>query len=127
MFRGSTVEIAVTRGPEHRYVSANAAFVHRAGRQVVGKTIREAFPELEHSGNFEIADRVYQTGETVVAHEAAAIWDRGDGPELAYTDAVLQALRTDAGEIEGLVFFGIDVTEQVRARSSSTNVTVEGP
>jgi DNA-binding CsgD family transcriptional regulator len=116
MFHGASVQIALTRGPEHRYVSANAAFMQLAGREVVGKTIREAFPELEGSGHFEVADRVYRTGETVIAHETTAIWDRGHGPEVVHTDAVLQALRSDAGVVEGLVFFGIDVTEQVRAR-----------
>jgi hypothetical protein len=47
-----------------------------------------------------------------------ALWDRGRGPELTYTDAVLQALRGEDGEIEGLAFFGMDVTEQVRSRSA---------
>jgi DNA-binding CsgD family transcriptional regulator len=119
LLRGASVQIAVTRGPEHRYVVANAAFAKAAGRDVVGKTMRESFPELEHTGHFALADRVYETGESVVGHEAAALWDRGGGPELTYTDGVLQAIRGDAGEIEGLVFFGIDVTELVRSRSAA--------
>jgi len=113
LFRGASVLIAVTRGPEHRYVVVNEAFAKAVGRDVVGKTMREAFPELEHSGNLEVADRVYRTGKSFVAHEAAAIWDQGRGPELTYTDAVLQALHGDDGAIEGLVFFGLDVTELV--------------
>jgi DNA-binding CsgD family transcriptional regulator len=116
LFRAASVQIAVTRGPEHRYVVANAAFTKAVGRDVVGKTMRESFPELERTEYFALADRVYQTGESVVGHEAAATWDRGCGPELTYTDAVLQALRGDDGEIEGLAFFGMDVTEQVRSR-----------
>jgi DNA-binding CsgD family transcriptional regulator len=131
LFRGASVQIAVTRGPEHRYVVANAAFTKATGRDVVGKTMRESFPELERSGYFALADRVYQTGESFVGHEAAATWDRGRGPELTYTDGVLQALRGDSGEIDGLVFFAMDVTEQVtgienvnapRSRASSPDV-----
>jgi hypothetical protein len=94
----------------------NDAFAKGVRREVIGKTMREAFPELEGTGNFEIADRVYATGETFVAHEVPATWDRGAGNELTYTDGILQALRGDDGEVEGLVFFGINVTEQVRAR-----------
>ena len=116
LFRGASVLIAITRGPEHRYVAANAAYAKAVARDVVGKTMREAFPELGSTGNFEVADRVYRTGEPFVGHEAPATWDRGRGPELTYTDAVLQPLRGDDGEIEGLVFFGFDVTDQVRAR-----------
>jgi hypothetical protein len=37
------------------------------------------------------------------------------------TDAVLQALRTEDGTVEGLLFFGMDVTESVRSRSLSVD------
>lgn len=117
LFRGASVQIAVTRGPNHVYVVVNNTFAKLVGRDVVGRTMREAFPEFEGSGYFEVADRVYQTGESFVAHEAPAVWDRGSGASLTYTDAVLQALRGDTGVVEGLVFFAIDVTEQVRSKS----------
>lgn len=117
LFRGASVHIALTRGPHHLYVAVNDSFAKAVGRDVVGRTMREAFPELESSGHFEVADRVYQTGEPFVAHEAPAVWDGGSGTRLTYTDGVLQALRGDDGAIEGLVFFAIDVTEPVRARS----------
>jgi hypothetical protein len=106
LFRQASMQIAVTRGPDHVYVAVNEAFAKAVARDVVGRTMREAFPELEGSGYFEVADRVYQT-----------VWDRGSGPKLSYTDAVLQALRGDSGAVEGLAFFAIDVTEQVSARS----------
>ena len=118
LFRGASVLIALTRGPEHRYVVANEAFVRAAGREVVGKTMREAFPELAKSPNHELADRVYRTGESVIGHEVAGILDRGHGPETTYTDGVIQALRGDDGTIEGLVQFLINVTEQVRSRKA---------
>jgi DNA-binding CsgD family transcriptional regulator len=121
LFRGASVEIAVTRGPDHLYVAVNDAFAKMVARDVVGQTMREAFPELEGNGYFEVADRVYQTGESFVAHEAPATWDRGSGPRLSYTDAVLQALRGDTGAVEGLVFFAIDVTEKVRSRSMESS------
>jgi len=118
MFRAASVQIAVTRGPEHRYVVANEAFVRRVGRPVVGKTMREAFPELVDSPNHELADLVYRTGESVVGHEIAGVLDHGGGSEVIYADGVIQALRGEDGTIEGLVLFMIDVTEQVRSRST---------
>jgi PAS domain-containing protein len=121
LFRNASVLMAVLRGPEHLYVAVNQAFANSVGRDVVGKTIREAFPELEGSGHFEMADRVYQTGEPLVAHEVPATWDCGSATKLTYTDAVLQPLRGDSGTVEGLVFFGIDVTEQVHSRSRSAD------
>ena len=47
--------VAMLEGPEHRFTFANAAY--RAlvgGRNVVGKTAREALPELEGQGFFEL-------------------------------------------------------------------------
>jgi DNA-binding CsgD family transcriptional regulator len=122
LFRGASVQIAILSGPEHRYVVVNEAFAKSVGRDVVGKTMRDAFPELEDTGYFEVADGVYRTGQPFIAHEAPATWDRGGASERTYTDAVLQPLRGDDGKIEGLVFFGIDVTEQVRSRSVEPRV-----
>lgn len=119
LFRTAALQIAILRGPDHLYVAVNEAFARHVGRDVVGQRMREAFPELAGSGYFEIADRVYQTGAAFVAHEAPAVWDRGSGAGLTYSDAVLQALRSEDGAVEGLVFYGIDVTEHVRPGSAS--------
>jgi hypothetical protein len=119
LFRTATVQIAVTRGPTHLYVAVNASFAAAVGRDVVGLAMRDAFPELVDSGHFEVADRVYQTGESFVGHEVPAAFDRGTESALTYTDAVLQALRSEAGAIDGLVYFGLDVTDQVRSKSQS--------
>ena len=122
LFRGASVQIAVTRGPEHRYVVVNEAFAKAVGRDVVGKTMCECFPELAGSSNFALADRVYRTGESVTGHEVAGVLDRGGGPARTYTDGVIQALRGDDGAIEGLVYFLIDVTEQVPSDRRSAAV-----
>jgi DNA-binding CsgD family transcriptional regulator len=120
LFRGASVQIAVTHGPEHRYVVVNAAFAKAVGRDVVGTTMREAFPLLAQGANIDAADRVYRTGKSVVGHEVASTWDRGAGPERTYIDAVVQALRGEDGEINGLVYFGIDVTKFMRSRRGSS-------
>jgi PAS domain S-box-containing protein len=114
---GAGLQIAVLRGPEFRYVAVNDAFARAVGpRQLIGRTMREAFPEFEGSGHFEIAERVYETGEPYVAHEVPSDWDRGGGREVTYVDAILQPLRSDDGVINGLAFFAIDVTGNVRQR-----------
>jgi DNA-binding CsgD family transcriptional regulator len=119
LFRSAKLMIAITSGPDHRYVVVNDAFARSIHRDVVGMTMREAFPETE-LGNFELADRVYATGEAFTGHEIPATADRGKGPELTYTDGIVQALRGEDDKTEGIIFFGIDVTEQVRTRTRAT-------
>jgi hypothetical protein len=45
LFRNASVLIAVARGQDHLYVTVNQAFAKSVGRDVVGLTMREAFPE----------------------------------------------------------------------------------
>src|SRR3712207_4576585 len=70
--------VAVTEGPEHRYVLANRRAEQVAGRgPLVGRTYREVFPELEAQGFAALLDRVYETGEPFEATEVPVTLDRG--------------------------------------------------
>lgn len=87
--------------------------------------MREAFPELEGQGVFELVERVYATGEPVVVHERSSQWDRGDGTEPRLVDLVVQPLRDDAGTVNGIISFAIDVTDVIRKRRRAEVVTEE--
>lgn len=111
--------VAVYRGPEHRVELANPlARRLLARRSVVGRTMREAVPELEAQGLFELWERAHATGEPLVGKEIRALLDREGTGELveAYYDFVFQPLPSPSGEDSGLVVYAVDVTEQVQAR-----------
>src|SRR5207237_4144342 len=56
--------IAIMRGTEHRFESVNVLYQRLTGkRELIGKTARQAFPEMEGEGFLELMDRVYATGE----------------------------------------------------------------
>jgi DNA-binding CsgD family transcriptional regulator len=117
LFRSVSVQIAVMQGVELRYVAANDAFAKAVGgRALMGRTMREAWPEFVGTGHFEIAERVYETGEPFVAHEVAASWNRDGVPALTYVDVLLQPLRGDDGAVNGLAYFALDVTALVQQR-----------
>src|SRR6202044_1427848 len=60
--------IAILQGPDHVFEFANHAYNRVAAhRELIGKSVREAFPELAGQGIFERLDRVYTTGERYVA------------------------------------------------------------
>jgi PAS domain S-box-containing protein len=117
LFREAEPQIGVARGPEFRLEAVNDAFVKAVGnRPLLGRTVREAFPELEGQGIFEMMERVYATGEPVVQHERTSNWDRGSGVESRLVDLVIQPLRDEAGVVNGVVSFAVDVTDLVRQR-----------
>ncbi len=111
--------ITVLEGPEHVFTVLNPRYAVLTGhRQILGKPIREAMPELEKQGYFKILDSVYATGQPVTALEALVQIDRHrDGvPENVYVDFVYQPLKRADGETFGIMVHAVDVTDKVHAR-----------
>ncbi|WP_164011723.1 PAS domain-containing sensor histidine kinase [Pyxidicoccus trucidator] len=110
--------IAVLRGPGHVYDYANAGYVRLVGRDVVGKTIREALPEIQEQGFFEVLDRVYATGEPFIANEVVVRLNReGTGHlEDRFLNFVFQPTLAPDRTVDGICIQAVDVTDQVRAR-----------
>jgi PAS domain S-box-containing protein len=119
VFQQAPALIAVLRGPQHIFEIANPPYLGLLGnREVLGRPIREALPELEGQGYFEMLDGVYQTGEPVVGNEMRALLDRTGGGQLeeGYFNFVFHPLRETDGAVGGILIHAVEVTEQVRAR-----------
>jgi PAS domain S-box-containing protein len=111
--------IAIVQGEEMRYVLSNALNQQLVGgRQLVGKTIREALPELEADGVVAIVERVYQTGEPYLAHQyPVTVVETADAPaRRAFVNGVAQPLRGANGAVEGVMIFAYEVTDLVTSR-----------
>jgi hypothetical protein len=114
LLRDSNLLVSVLAGRELRIVAVSEGLTQRlGGRELIGRPLREAIPEYETTGYFELVDRVFETGEPLIAHGARVELVSAAGPRLGYRDVIIQALRGDDGEINGVVYFGIDVTAQV--------------
>ncbi len=113
--------MALLSGPEHRYTFVNEAYVKMAGRdrmdQLLGKTVREVFPELQGQGVDELLDQVYQTGNPFVASERETRLNRHGAEELTYLSFSYHPMRNVASEVEGILVHAVEVTEQVVART----------
>jgi PAS domain S-box-containing protein len=109
--------ICILRGPQHIYELANPLYQQIvSNRELLGKPIREALPELEGQGIYELLDRVYQTGEPFVGNEIGLELDRGGQSETIFLNFVYQAFYSADGIVDGILCHAIDVTEQVVAR-----------
>jgi PAS domain S-box-containing protein len=111
--------IVAFRGPDHVYEYVNEAYFQLVGhRDLLGRPLLEALPEMYDQGFKELLDRVLDTGEPWVGRETPALLQRTPGapPETRYLDMVFQALTEADGTRSGVVAHGSDVTEQVRAR-----------
>jgi PAS domain S-box-containing protein len=105
--------MAVMRGPEHVFELTNHSYLQLVGhRQIVGKTAREALPEVTGQGFFELLDRVYDSGEPFVGHALPLrVQLESDGPLVErFVDFVYQPIRDANGAVSGIFVEGSDVT-----------------
>ncbi|MEZ7500546.1 PAS domain S-box protein [Flavobacterium sp. Arc3] len=111
--------IGVLKGANHVYELANELYLQLINKKnIIGKTIKEVLPELESQGIFKFLDIVYQTGETFSANEMLVKFDpHGNGKLVdTYLNFIYQAHRDTDNNIDGILFFVNDVTEQVLSR-----------
>ena len=113
LFAQSPSFITVLSGPEHRYDFVNPSYLQLiAHRDVIGRTVREAMPEIEGQGFFELLDRVFETGEPFVGQSMPITIQRTPDadPEPRFLDFVYQPMRSAEGAVTGIFVEGIDVT-----------------
>ncbi|MDR5856538.1 response regulator [Caballeronia sp. LZ062] len=109
------------RGPKHAYQLQNSAHHRLAGfRPIIGKPVREALPELEGQGFFELLDEVYETGRPFVGRAVPLRVDpqAGGESEVRFIDFVYQPIVDDDGAVVGVFSQGNDVTDQVHAQEA---------
>ncbi|HXT15995.1 MAG TPA: PAS domain S-box protein [Gemmatimonadaceae bacterium] len=119
IFAQAPAFMAVVRGKDHVFDFANDEYIRLIGhRDIIGKSVYDAIPEVRDQGFIELLDRVFETGETFVGRETPIMLQRtaGSPPEEAFLDFIYQPLSDASGTRIGIVAHGSDVTENVRAR-----------
>ena len=117
LFLHAEPQIYIARGPEITFEAANEAFLEATGhRPIIGRTLREAFPEFAGQGVYEKVERVYATARPLVEHEVERLCDRGSGIEARRVDVLVQPLHDDDGRVNGIVSYAVDVTDLVEER-----------
>ncbi|MEO6348395.1 MAG: ATP-binding protein [Aquaticitalea sp.] len=110
--------LAILKGPDHVFEFANEAYMELVdNRNIKDKSVLEALPEAEAQGFIELLDTVYKTGETYNGKEMSFKLDKGNGKTVeSYLNFIYQAFKNDKGNIEGVLVYAHDVTEQVNMR-----------
>ena len=106
---------ALLHGPDYCFVMVNPAYSELVGnRNVIGLTVREAFPEVESQGFLKLLDGVFATGKPFVGKDVKIVFQRsGDGSaDTRYMDFVYQPIRGACGEVSAIFVEGSDITER---------------
>lgn len=118
VWQQAPVIFALLSGPEHRFVLTNPAYDRLvAHRDVLGRTVAEALPEVIEQGYIALLDEVLRTGQTYEGRGAVFKISPGEGqpPEDRILDFNYQPLREVDGTVTGIILIGIDITDNKRA------------
>jgi PAS domain S-box-containing protein len=121
MFEQAPGFMAMLTGPTHIFEMANLGYRQLVGhRNLLGRTVREALPDIEGQGFYELLDEVYATGQPFVGRglHAELQLTPGAQKEDRFIDLVYQPIRNHEGNMVGLLAQGVDVTERLLAEQS---------
>jgi PAS domain S-box-containing protein len=127
LFELAPAFMARLRAPNHVFEEANPSYMRLVGegRTLIGLPVREALPEIEGQGFFELLDGVYETGKPFTGTEVRVMLRRGEQIEERFVDFVYQPTRDGEGRIDGVFAHGTDVTAQVLSRKQIEQQAVE--
>ncbi|HEX6915348.1 MAG TPA: PAS domain-containing protein [Chitinophagaceae bacterium] len=112
--------VAVLRGPDHVFELANPIYMEAVGpnRELIGKPVREALPEVQGQGFFELLDQVYFNGKPFYGNELLVKLNKTGEAELheSFFNFVYHPIRGENGSVDGIFVHAVDVTELVSAR-----------
>jgi PAS domain S-box-containing protein len=110
--------MCVLRGPNHVFELSNGAYLKLVGqRDLIGRPVREAFPEVEGQDFFEMLDTVFATGQPVEGISRPIELQRNGRLEVRYLDFIYQPIVDDRREVTGIFVEGYDVTDRVTGQN----------
>lgn len=107
--------LAILKGRDFVFEEANAKYFEIIGnREILGKPIREALPEITNQGFISILEDVYDHNKSFTGNEVPALLNG----QQKYVDFNYVPLHDAKGKVFGIMVHGIDVTEKVLNRKA---------
>ncbi|AMM25490.1 response regulator [Variovorax sp. PAMC 28711] len=120
LFKQAPSFMCVLSGTDHVLELANASYRQLVGhREIEGKPVHIALPELAQQGFVELLDEVYKSRKPFLGQAMPIALQRQPGAPLEnrYLDFVYQPIVDGHGAATGIFVAGYDVTDQVQAES----------
>jgi signal transduction histidine kinase/CheY-like chemotaxis protein len=120
LFLQAPALINIFKGPDFRY-----ELFHPKNKEIfgdvdyTGKPLAEVIPELKAQGIIKLMEEVYREGKTIYEWERLVVFRNASGEMIdRYFNFTYQPWHDLKGNIQGVLNFAIDVTEQVLSRKS---------
>ncbi len=128
LFNNVPALIAIVEGPEHIFRYANGFYLSSVQRTsaVIGKSMKEVFPEFEGQGIYEIMDKVFRTGEDHKIMKLRADIDmKGNGVlEERYFNVIYHPVKKD-NIVTGIFIHASDISDLVQSQKNTEQAKEE--
>lgn len=118
-FHYAPAVVALYTGPQFVIAMVNPLWEAFVGKSnVIGKTVRELFPELEGQAILQALEQVYATGQPYYASEVSVQLNRRGTNQLeeTYWNLVMQPLSEPGEPVNEIMTHAVEVTELVLTR-----------
>ncbi|PSR56866.1 hypothetical protein AHMF7605_26885 [Adhaeribacter arboris] len=128
LFMQAPAAICILNGPDLVYELVNPSYQKMfPGRQLLGKPLLKALPELANQPAWHSLQQVYNTGETHEEYSIlipVALYENGP-LEDRYFNYIQQARFDEQGRVDGILVFAFEITDQVKARQQADALQAE--
>ncbi|MGK3959582.1 STAS domain-containing protein [Sorangium sp. So ce118] len=114
--------VAMWRGDDFVFTLANPhCCAVLPERTFLGRPLLDVLPEAKQQGFWDLVDQVYRTGKPFVGNEMPVTFRHKETgrEEQHWLNIVYAPVRDGRGEIVGVCHFGVEITDQVRARQAA--------
>ncbi|NEU07494.1 PAS domain S-box protein [Flavihumibacter sp. R14] len=117
VFLNAPAFISIRRGPDLRFVFVNKFFERISQRSDhLGKTHEEVYGDIISFQDQSMAKQVFETGKQLRGTRYKINYKDDDGDwRVLYLDYVISPVFDNSGKVDGVAFFGYEVTDLVTA------------
>ncbi len=115
----SNSPFAILTSRDFIFTFANDAYIQLMnGRELIGKSLEEAIPELKGQAFISLLQKVFDTSVPYHVSEiaATALFSGDKEPTTRYFDLTYMPYKNPAGKTEGVLASGFDISEHVELR-----------
>lgn len=118
IFAQAPAFIAVLRGENHTFETANEFYYQLIGhRDIIGRTVAEALPEVVEQGFVKLLNQVYRTGKPFKAEGMKVMLQKaGSQMEESFVTFVYQPIKSAKGKVTGIFVHGVEVTNLIKVQ-----------
>lgn len=127
IFQDAPVAISILKGRELVIESANTWILAIWGldESAIGRTMREALPELEGQPVLQLFDNVFTSGVPYYSSEFKSSLKGNHLLQEQFYNVVFQPIRNEAGEVHSIMLVAAEVSELVNTRREAQELNEE--